>query len=312
MIEVVSDKGKGVVIKETMEDDEVNDASETGYRGQSLLLNENDVQTRNMDSTSKVNHPPWSSRSLSDSDISEHPPWFSESMNEKRNKRNKEFRFRIQLFKNDFAFGLELSQDPINMTKVVKVGQGMQEPVYYNVNPLMYGNDYDRSISGLVGDLETWNDDDDLLQQVDPYDWIEHVVDEEIKRPRKRKIENGDESAYANGKRVTFPNSGGSPSFKKRKHVVLDEVPSSPKSFPDTAPSDEACKTLFGSLASTEDPGDSDPFLLGIEEARSSPVVRFVMSNNLLTREAQALFVEVFKLHGKVEALKDKMDLANQ
>nr|GFA81440.1 hypothetical protein [Tanacetum cinerariifolium] len=32
----------------------------------------------------------------------------------------------------------------------------------------------------------------------------------------------------------------------------------------------KACKTLFGSLASTEDPGDSDPFLLGIEEAHSS------------------------------------------
>ncbi|GKF55836.1 hypothetical protein Tco_0166176, partial [Tanacetum coccineum] len=56
----------------------------------------------------------------------------------------------------------------------------------------------------------------------------------------------------SNGKRVTFPNSTGSPSFKKREHVVLDEGPSSPKSVPDIAPSDEACKTLFGSLASTE------------------------------------------------------------
>ncbi|GJX53457.1 hypothetical protein Tco_0281826 [Tanacetum coccineum] len=72
------------------------------------------------------------------------------------------------------------------------------------------------------------------------------------------------------GKRVTFPNSADSPSFKKREHVVLDEGPSSPKSVPDIAPSDDACKTLFGSLASTEDPGDSDPFLPGIEEARSS------------------------------------------
>ncbi|GKA62668.1 hypothetical protein Tco_0762187 [Tanacetum coccineum] len=142
-------------------DDEVNEASETGYRSQSILLNENDVQTRNMNSTSKH--------------------------------------------------------------------------------------------KGLVGDLKTWNDDDDLLQQVDPYDWqqdpyhgddeaeenaelyaelndllewfpflndelkenvvgvdapvvavkeqlerIEHVVDEEIERPRKRKRENEDESASAN------------------------------------------------------------------------------------------------------------------
>nr|GFA45654.1 F-box domain-containing protein [Tanacetum cinerariifolium] len=139
------------------------------------------------------------------------------------------------------------------MTKVVKVEQGMQEPVYYNFHPLMYDSDYDCSISGLVGDLETWNDDDDLLQQVDPYDWkqdpyhgddeaeenaklfaelddllerlpflndelkenvvgvdalvvvveeqlerIEHVVDEEIEKPRKRKRENEDESASAN------------------------------------------------------------------------------------------------------------------
>ncbi|GJZ05280.1 putative reverse transcriptase domain-containing protein [Tanacetum coccineum] len=110
------------------------------------------------------------------------------------------------------------------------------------------------------------------------------------------------------GKRVTFPNSAGSPSFKKRKHVVLDEGPSSPKFVPDIAPSDEACKTLFGSLASTEDPGDSDPFLPGIEEARSS---RDALCN-LSYPDAQALSVEVFRLRGEVEALKDKLDLANQ
>ncbi|GJS42302.1 hypothetical protein Tco_0567345 [Tanacetum coccineum] len=172
MMEVVSGKGKGVVIEEIVEDDEVNEASETGNRGQSLLLDENDVQTRNMDSTSKLDHPPWSSESLSDSDISEHPPWSSESMNEKRNKRwSEEFQFRIQLFENDFAFGLDLSQDPIDMTKEVKAEQDMQEPVYYDFYPLKYDSDHDCSISGLEGDLETWNDDDDLLQQEDPYDW---------------------------------------------------------------------------------------------------------------------------------------------
>nr|GEX74161.1 hypothetical protein [Tanacetum cinerariifolium] len=143
MMEVVSDKGKGVVIEEIMEDDEVNEASEIGYRGQSLLLNENDVQDGNMDSTSKVDHPPWSSGSLSDSDISEHPPWSSESMNEKRNKRrSEEFWFRIQLFENDFAFSLDLSQDPIDLTNVVKAKQEIQEPVYYNFHPLMYDSDY--------------------------------------------------------------------------------------------------------------------------------------------------------------------------
>nr|GEV75385.1 pentatricopeptide repeat-containing protein [Tanacetum cinerariifolium] len=147
---------------------------------------------------------------------------------------------------------------------------------------------------------------------------------------------------YSKGKRVAFPNSAGSLSFKKRKHVVLDEGLSSPKFVPDFALSDEACKTLFGSLASTEDPGDSDPFLPGIKEARSFrdalynlsyhdvqrrlncstlpdltnfhdvAAVLFVMSNNLLNCEAQALFVEVFWLRYEVEALKDKMNLANQ
>nr|GEX16969.1 hypothetical protein [Tanacetum cinerariifolium] len=33
------------------------------------------------------------------------------------------------------------------------------------------------------------------------------------------------------GKRITFLNSAGSPSFKEKKHVVLDEGPSSPKLF---------------------------------------------------------------------------------
>nr|GEU45462.1 hypothetical protein [Tanacetum cinerariifolium] len=55
------------------------------------------------------------------------------------------------------------------------------------------------------------------------------------------------------------------PSTSRRwRGVVTQPGPSSPKSVPDIAPSDEACKTLFGSLASTEDAGDS------IEEARSS------------------------------------------
>ncbi|GKD42688.1 hypothetical protein Tco_1267333 [Tanacetum coccineum] len=218
MMEVVSGKGKGkgVVIEEIVGDDEVNEASETGNRGQSLLLDENDVHIGNIDSTSKVDHPPWSSGNLSDSDIN-------------------------------------LSQDLIDMKKEVKAKQEMQEPVYYNFPPLMYDSDYDRSISRLEGDLETWNDDDDLLQQVDLYDWqqdpydgddeakenaelfaelddlleclpflndelkenmvgvdalvvsveeqlerIEHVVDKDIERPRKRKRENEDESASTN------------------------------------------------------------------------------------------------------------------
>nr|GEW10114.1 hypothetical protein [Tanacetum cinerariifolium] len=108
----------------------------------------------------------------------------------------------------------------------------------------------------------------------------------------------------------------------RRIIALSSDGPSSPKSVPDIASSDEACKNLFGSLASTEVPGDSDPFLLGTKEARSScdtlcnnsypdvqrrldgltlteltnfhdvAAVRFVMSNNLLTHEARALSTE--------------------
>ncbi|GKB14713.1 hypothetical protein Tco_0848636, partial [Tanacetum coccineum] len=220
-MEVVSGKGKGVVIEEIIEDDEVNEASKTGYRGQSLLLNENDVETVNMDSTSKVDHPPWSSRSLSDSGISEHPPWSSESMNEKRNKRwSEEFWFRIQLFENNFVFGLDLSQDHIDMTKVVKAEQEMQEPVYYNFHPLikwihMIGNKIltmemmklKRTQSCLLECFPFLNDelkeyvvgvDAPVVAVEEQLERIEHVVDEEIERSRKRKRENEDKSASAN------------------------------------------------------------------------------------------------------------------
>nr|GEX80549.1 transposase, MuDR, MULE transposase domain protein [Tanacetum cinerariifolium] len=116
----------------------------------------------------------------------------------------------------------------------------------------------------------------------------------------------------AEGKRVAFLNSIGSPSFKKIKHVVLDEAPSSPKFVPDNAPSDEACKTLFGSLASTEYPGDSDPFLVVLRRL-VLPMMLFAtspisMSNVVL----MALSAEIFRLHGEVEALKDKLDFANK
>ncbi|GKC63158.1 hypothetical protein Tco_1095756, partial [Tanacetum coccineum] len=113
MMEVVSGNGKGVFIKDIVEDEELN-------------------ETTTEHSTSKVDHPPWSSESLSDSDSN-------------------------------------LSQDPIEMTKEVKAEQETQEPVYYDFHPLMCDSDYDHSLSGLEGDLETWNDDDALLQQEDPY-----------------------------------------------------------------------------------------------------------------------------------------------
>nr|GEU71820.1 ribonuclease H-like domain-containing protein [Tanacetum cinerariifolium] len=65
------------------------------------------------------------------------------------------------------------------------------------------------------------------------------------------------------GAEVVPPSAG-------QRSVVARVVPSSPKSVHDFAPSDEVCKTLLGSLASTKDPRDNDPFLLGIEKAYSS------------------------------------------
>nr|GEW11658.1 hypothetical protein [Tanacetum cinerariifolium] len=111
------------------------------------------------------------------------------------------------------------------------------------------------------------------------------------------------------GKRVAFPKSVGSPSFKKRNHVVLDEGPSSPKYVLDIAPSDEACKTLFGSLASIEETRSSRDALCNLSylyvqcllnglnlteltNFHDVAAVRFVMSNKLLIREARALSVE--------------------
>nr|GEU30840.1 hypothetical protein [Tanacetum cinerariifolium] len=316
-IDVVFGKGKGVVIEEIMEDDEVNEANETGYRGQPLLLNENDVQNRNMDSTSKVDHQPWSSRSLSDSDISDHPPSSSKSMNEKGIKGEK--------------------QDPYHEDDEGEENAELFAELDDLLKRLPFLND--ELIENVVGV------DASVVVVEEQVERIEHVVDEEIKYPRKRKRENKDKSVSANvlsfgmikleekvesslegreddferlslfpkncssgspsfkmlirrvialssdvdskGKRFTFPNSSGSPSFKKRKHVVLDEGLSSPKFVPNISPTDEACKTLFRSLASTKDPGDSDPFL-------------------------PALSAEVFRLRGEVEALKDKLDLVNQ
>nr|GEX06857.1 putative reverse transcriptase domain-containing protein [Tanacetum cinerariifolium] len=66
---------------------------------------------------------------------------------------------------------LDASMDPIDMTIEVKAKHEIEEHMHYDFHPLMYDCDYDRSIIGLEGDLETWNDDDDLLQQGDPYNW---------------------------------------------------------------------------------------------------------------------------------------------
>lgn len=78
MMEVMLFKGKGVVIEEMVEDNEVKEASDTGNRGKLLLLkwNESDVETKSEPSTSKVAPLIEGSNDsifgFSNSDISEH------------------------------------------------------------------------------------------------------------------------------------------------------------------------------------------------------------------------------------------------
>ncbi|GJR25940.1 hypothetical protein Tco_1102172 [Tanacetum coccineum] len=147
-MEVFLGTGKGVVIEEVMEDDEVKEASETGNSGKKLLLvTENDVQTKTEPLT-----PPWSFESLSDFDISDHPPWSSKSMNEKRNKGvSEDFQFRKMLFDIDLTFGLDFSHETLEMKNEVKAEQEMEEPVHNDFHPLMY--------------------EDDLLQKEDPVNY---------------------------------------------------------------------------------------------------------------------------------------------
>nr|GEU98207.1 hypothetical protein [Tanacetum cinerariifolium] len=137
-MEVVLGMGKGVVIEEVMEDDEVKEASETRNIGKQLLsVTKNDVQTKTEPST-----PPWSFESLMDSDISDHPPWSFKSLNKKRNKRlSEEFQFRKMLFDIYLTFGLDFSHESIEMKNEVKAKQEMEEPVHNDFYPLMYEDD---------------------------------------------------------------------------------------------------------------------------------------------------------------------------
>ncbi|GJZ11927.1 hypothetical protein Tco_0546686 [Tanacetum coccineum] len=114
-MEVVLGMGKGVVIEEVIEDDEVKEASET----------------RKCD----------------------HPPWSSESMNEKRNKRlSEEFQFRKMLFDIDLTFGLDFSHKTLEMKNEVKAEQEMEEPVHNDFHPLM---NEDELVSERINQLIT-------------------------------------------------------------------------------------------------------------------------------------------------------------
>ncbi|GKA85672.1 hypothetical protein Tco_0807326 [Tanacetum coccineum] len=167
---------------------EVNEASETGNKGQSLLLDENDVQTGNKDSTSKVDHPPWSFKSLSDSNISEHPKRWSE-----------EFWFRIQLFENDLALGLDVNwqQNPYDGDDEAEENAELFVELDDLLERLPFLNDELKE--NMVGVNAP------VIALEEQLERIKFIVDEEIERPRKRKRENKDESASANGNVCNVP-----------------------------------------------------------------------------------------------------------
>ncbi|GJW10095.1 hypothetical protein Tco_1575922 [Tanacetum coccineum] len=162
-------------------DDEVKKASDTVNRDKSLLLDENDVQTKTKNSISKV-----------------------------------------------APFVEDLSQNPIKMKSKVKDEQWMEDPVHNEFDGLMYHYDKDKETVELFDELDQLlehvaflNDEltetivgvDALIVDFDaivvPVDapvislkevleMVEHVVDEDIERTRKRKKENKDGSASGN------------------------------------------------------------------------------------------------------------------
>ncbi|GJW28296.1 hypothetical protein Tco_0045171 [Tanacetum coccineum] len=174
MMEVVLGMGKGVVIEEVVEDDEVKEASETGNSGKQLLsVTENDVQTKTEPST-----PPWSFESLSDSNISDHPPWSSESMNEKRNKRlSEEFQFRKIFFDIDLTFGLDFSHETLEMKNEVKAEQEMEEHVHNDFHPLMYEDDLLQKEDPVNYQQDPYHGEDEAEENAELFDEQDHLLE---------------------------------------------------------------------------------------------------------------------------------------
>nr|GEY60960.1 hypothetical protein [Tanacetum cinerariifolium] len=173
-MEVVLGTGKGIIIEEVVEDDEVKEASETGNSGKQLLLvTENDVQTKTEPSTS-----PWSFESLSDSEISDHSPWSSESMNEKRNKRlREEFQFIKMLFHIVLTFGLDFSHGTLEMKTKVKPEQEMEAPMHNDLHPLMYEDDLLKKEDPVNYQQDPYHGEDEAEENVELFDEQDHLLE---------------------------------------------------------------------------------------------------------------------------------------
>nr|GEY09412.1 hypothetical protein [Tanacetum cinerariifolium] len=143
-MEVVLGTGKGVVIEEVLEDDEVKEASETGNSGKQLF---------------------------------DHPPWSSESMNEKRNKRlSEEFQFRKMLFDIDLTFGLDFSHETLMMKNEVKAKQEMEEPVHNDFHPLMYEDDLLQKEDPVNYQQDPYHGEDEAKENAELFDEHDHLL----------------------------------------------------------------------------------------------------------------------------------------
>nr|GEU56876.1 DNA methyl transferase5 [Tanacetum cinerariifolium] len=177
---------------------------------------------------------------------------------------------------------------------------------------------FDEALRATAAKLVIMNvlDDEDTLLRTSQKSVATHVI--------QRRATASSTYSASKGKRITTPSYANFLSFKKIKHMVLDEGPSSTKFVSDFTPSsDEVCGALFRSLVSTKEARffhatffnllypDVQHNLDGLTLTKLAnfhdvTAVRFVMSNNMLNREALALFVEGFKLRGEVVILKNQ------
>ncbi|GJY45028.1 hypothetical protein Tco_0433241 [Tanacetum coccineum] len=110
------------------------------------------------------------------------------SMGKGKKRMSDEFEFKKLFATIDYEFGLENStQDSLELANDVQAEQGMEEHLYDEFNGVIYDTDDDASISGKVGDLETWLGDEeqgaiegkgvvDLFDELDGRDVVPHEV----------------------------------------------------------------------------------------------------------------------------------------
>nr|GEW64135.1 hypothetical protein [Tanacetum cinerariifolium] len=136
--------GKGVVIEEVLEDDEVKEASETSNSGKPLF---------------------------------DHPPWSFESINEKRNKRlSEEFQFKKLLFDIDLTFGLDFNHETSKIKNEVKAEHEMEEPVHNDFYPLMYKDDLLQQEDSINYQHDPYYGEDEAEEDAELFDELDRLL----------------------------------------------------------------------------------------------------------------------------------------